>query len=123
MQAQPMLLHDTSSNQLVETAILSTDFSQSAILQSALHPHSQPTRSSDRSPSRERITLLHAPETTNDSIVNIPLRLTIVGVHLHVILDPPHEAIVTRHLMSTTKARIATCHPGPAIESHELKDR
>ena len=53
MQAQPMLLH-TSSNQLVETAILSTDFSQSAILQSALHPRSQPARSRDRSPSRER---------------------------------------------------------------------
>ncbi len=54
MQAQPMLLHDTSSNQLVETAILSTDFSQSTILQSALHSHHQPVRSSDRSRSRER---------------------------------------------------------------------
>ncbi len=54
MQAQPMLLHDTSSNQLVETAILSTDFSQSAVLQSALHQHHQPTRRSNCSPSRER---------------------------------------------------------------------
>ena len=40
MQAQPMLLHDMSSNQLVETAVFSTDFSQSAVLQGVLHqPH------------------------------------------------------------------------------------
>ena len=54
MQAQPMLLHDTSSNQLVETAILSTDFSQSAVLQGALHQLQQPARRSNRSPTRER---------------------------------------------------------------------
>ena len=54
MQAQPMLLHDTSSNQLVETAILSTDFSQSAVLQGALLQHQQPARRPNRSPARER---------------------------------------------------------------------
>ena len=53
-----MLLHDTSSNQLVETAILSMDFSQLAILQSALHPRSQPARSSDRSPSTKSLSFM-----------------------------------------------------------------
>ncbi len=54
MQAQPMLLHDTASNQLVETTILSTDFSRSAVLQNALQQQQQPSRRSERSPSRER---------------------------------------------------------------------
>ena len=52
MQAQPVLLHDTASNQMVETAILSTDFSQSAVLQHALQQQS--SRRQDGSPSRER---------------------------------------------------------------------
>jgi len=54
MQAQPVLLHDTASNQMVETAILSTDFSQSAVLQYALQQQQQSARRQNRSPSRER---------------------------------------------------------------------
>ena len=61
-------------------------------------------------------------ETTDSSIVNVPLHLTIISVHLHIILNPPNKAIMTRHLMNATKARITTCHPRPAIESHEPKD-
>jgi hypothetical protein len=53
-QAQPMLLHDTSSNQLVETTILSTDFSQSAVLQRVLHPGQPTPGRSERSPPREQ---------------------------------------------------------------------
>lgn len=54
MQAQPMLLHDSASNQLVETAILSTDFSKSAVLQRALQQPPPPPRRRDHSTSRER---------------------------------------------------------------------
>ena len=54
LQAQSLLLHDTSSNQLAETAILSTDFSQSAVLQGALRQHNQPAQRFNRSPPRDR---------------------------------------------------------------------
>jgi hypothetical protein len=53
VQAQPLLLHDTASNQLVETAVLSTDFSKSALLQHALQQQQAPSRP-NRSPPRER---------------------------------------------------------------------
>lgn len=58
LQPQPILLHDSASNQLVETTVLSTDFSQSAILNQALR-QTQPPRTEhgsqsprERSPSR-----------------------------------------------------------------------
>jgi hypothetical protein len=54
VQAQPLLLHDTASNQLVETAVLSTDFSRSSILQRALQQQQQTSQQRSRSPSRER---------------------------------------------------------------------
>lgn len=54
LQAQPMLLHDTASNQLVEAAILSTDFSQSSVLRHAIQQRSQASRPPERSRSRER---------------------------------------------------------------------
>jgi hypothetical protein len=54
MQTQPMLLHDTASNQLVEAAILSTDFSQSSVLQRAIQQRQEPSRPFGRSRSRER---------------------------------------------------------------------
>ena len=58
VQAQPLLLHDTASNQLVETAVLSTDFSQSALLQHALQQQQQQLQQApleyNRSVPRER---------------------------------------------------------------------
>jgi hypothetical protein len=53
-QTQPILLHDTASNQMVETAVLSTDFSQSAVLQHALQQQQRASRRQNRSPSWER---------------------------------------------------------------------
>ncbi len=59
-----MLLHDTASNQLVETAIISTDFSQSVFLQRALQQSQLAQTQAERPPSRER---RHSPPRTSSS--------------------------------------------------------
>jgi hypothetical protein len=54
LQSQPMLLHDTASNQLVEAAVISTDFSRSSVLQQAMQQWPQTSHHAKRSRSRER---------------------------------------------------------------------
>ena len=127
MQAQPMLLHDTSSNQLVETAILSTDPSQSAVLQGVLHQHQQPARRSNRSPVRERTrSPLCSRDHSQDHRQQYRRRSPSPEYRQHsppADLAPHRKAIATCLLpMSRTKAHVATCHLKPAIQHHDPAD-
>jgi hypothetical protein len=77
-----MLLHDTSSNQLVETTILSTDFSQSAVLQRVLHPVSR--RRDDQSARHRKNSVALLPERQDLGTIHETDGTTIRDAPLHV---------------------------------------
>ena len=100
MQAQPMLLHDTSSN-------ATSSWRRPYLAQTSPNRLSCRVHCTSLTSQCDVLivhhcvnvtALLRTPKTIGDHTINILLHLNIVNVHLPIGLGPRHEAIVT-HLL------------------------